>query len=235
MNMFAIISGIVIMEILIAEDEKQIANTLKKNFNECGHNAIIAANGEDALQLTQKTKFDLILLDWKMPKFTGLEVCKKIRSADQNTPVILITALGDIKNKVEALDAGADDYITKPFSFEELLARVNAIVRRSNRSKEFLKFDNLSLNLNKRKVLTTDGNEVYLSDKEFDLLRYFINKKGEIVSRETLCQEVWELNFTPQTNICDATIKNLRKKLEEVTGRKYIKSIYGEGYILIAE
>lgn len=223
------------MVILIAEDEKQIADSLKKNFSDEGHKAVIAKDGEEAFNLSRSIKFDLILLDWKMPKLTGLEVCKKLRLIDKTIPIILITALGDISKKVEALNAGADDYITKPFSFDEVLARINAVLRRSTIAKEILEFDDLNLDLNKRKVVTSNGNEVHLSDKEFDLLKYMIENKGEILSKDILCQAVWDLNFTPQTNICEATVKNLRKKLEEITGRKYIKTIYAEGYILIAD
>jgi two-component system alkaline phosphatase synthesis response regulator PhoP len=223
------------MQILIAEDERQIAESLKKNFSEEGYNAVIAIDGEEALKFSNSIKFDLMLLDWKMPKLTGLEVCKIIRLSDNKIPIILITALGDISNKVEALNAGADDYITKPFSFEEVFARINAVLRRSMIAKEILEFDDLILDLHKRNVSTLNHKDIHLSDKEFDLLKYMINNKGEIVSKEILCKAVWDLNFTPQTNICEATVKNLRKKLEEITGRKYIKNIYGEGYILIAD
>lgn len=223
------------MDILIAEDETQIALSLKKNFSDEGHNVIIANDGQETINFFVSQKFNLVLLDWKMPKLTGLEVCKRIRLLDSKIPIILITALSDISNKVEALNAGADDYITKPFSFEEVLARINAVIRRSTRAKEILEFDDLNLDLNKRKVITSNGKEVHLSDKEFDLLKYMIENKGEILSKDILCQAVWDLNFTPQTNICEATVKNLRKKLEEITGRKYIKTIYAEGYILIAD
>lgn len=223
------------MEILIAEDEIQIAESLKKNFSDEGYNAVIAIDGEEALKFSKSIKFDLMLLDWKMPKLTGLEVCKNIRLNDNKVPIILITALGDISNKVEALNAGADDYITKPFSFEEVFARINAVMRRSMIAKEILEFDELILDLHKRNVSTLNHKDIHLSDKEFDLLKYMINNKGEIVSKEILCKAVWDLNFTPQTNICEVTVKNLRKKLEEITGRKYIKNIYGEGYILIAD
>lgn len=223
------------MPILIAEDELQIASSLKKNFIDEGIETIIALDGEEALALFNSDSFDVVLLDWKMPRLTGLEVCKKIRAVNNQVPIILLTALGDINNKVEALNAGADDYITKPFSFEELFARVNAVLRRSLISKEILEFDELKLDLNKRNVATSLGKDIHLSDKEFDLLKYMINNKGEIISKEVLCKDVWDLNFTPQTNICEVTVKNLRKKLEEITGRKYIKNIYGEGYILIAD
>jgi DNA-binding response OmpR family regulator len=223
------------MHILIAEDEAQIAESLKKNFNDEGHSASIAADGKEALKLIDSIKYDVVLLDWKMPKVTGLEVCKKIRVNKNDIPVILITALGGISNKVEALNAGADDYITKPFSFDEVYARVNAVVRRASKISDFLEFEDLRLDLNKRTVVTSSNEEIHLTDKEFDLFKYMIMNKGEIVSKDILCKAIWDLNFTPQTNICEATVKNLRKKLEELTGRKYIKNIYAEGYILIAD
>lgn len=223
------------MQILIAEDETQIAESLKKNFSDEGHSATITSDGGEALKLINSINYDIALLDWKMPKVTGLEVCRKIRENKSNLPVILITALGDISNKVEALNAGADDYITKPFSFDEVYARVNAVIRRAYKSSDYLEYQDIKLDLNKRKVITASNEEVHLSDKEFDLFKYMIMNKGEILSKDILCKEVWDLNFTPQTNICEVTVKNLRKKLEEITGRKYIKNIYGEGYILIAE
>lgn len=223
------------MQVLIAEDEKQIADSLKKNFTDEGHSAVVAFDGEEAVNLSDSVQFDLILLDWKMPKLTGLEICKNLRSKNNKVPIILLSALSDLSNKVEALDAGADDYITKPFSFEEVYARSKAVLRRTNASKDMMRFDDLTLNLDKRKLVTNSGSEIYLSDKEFDLLKYLINNKGVILSKESLCKGVWDLNFTPQTNICEVTVKNLRKKLEEITGKKYIKNIYGEGYILIAD
>jgi len=223
------------MEILIAEDEIQIAEPLRKNFLEEGHHAIIAMNGEEALNLADKIKFDVILLDWKMPKLSGLEACKKLRLLNIKTPVILLTALTQISNKVEALDSGADDYITKPFSFEELLARINAVLRRYNLSANSLEYGDLLLDLPNRQVDTVSGKKVELTDKEFDLLKYFILNKGDVVNKEKLCKVIWHLDFVPKTNVCEVTIKNLRKKLEDSTGKKYIKTLYGEGYLLIAE
>lgn len=221
------------MEILIAEDEIQIAEPLRKSFLEEGHHAMIAGDGEQALHLLDNVKFDLIILDWKMPKLSGLEVCKRIRERGESTPILLLTALTQVSSKVEALNAGADDYLTKPFSFAELYARVNAIRRRYNLEHDAIEHDIITLNLMKRTVEAKNGKLVELTDKEFDLLKYFIMNKGIIISKEKLCHNVWGLNFVPQTNICEVTVKNLRKKIEEVTGKKYIKTIYGEGYILI--
>jgi DNA-binding response OmpR family regulator len=162
------------MEILIAEDEPQIAEPLRKNFLEEGHHAMVAKDGEAALQLVEKIEFDVIILDWKMPKVSGIEVCKRLREMGNNTPILLLTALSQVASKVEALNSGADDYITKPFSFEELLARVKATKRRYNIEKEVLIYDDFSLDLINRKVETDDGKNIELTDKEFDLLKYFI-------------------------------------------------------------
>jgi DNA-binding response OmpR family regulator len=221
------------MEILIAEDEIQIAEPLRKNFLEEGHHAMIAADGEQALELLGKVQFDVIILDWKMPKLSGLEVCRKIREKENLTPILLLTALTQVSSKVEALNAGADDYLTKPFSFDELYARVKAIKRRFDLEKEVLEYDNLSMNLINRTVELRNGNQIHLTDKEFDVLKYFILNKGSILNKDNLCRNVWGLQFTPLTNICEVTVKNLRKKIEQISGKKYIKTIYGEGYILI--
>lgn len=223
------------MHILIVEDETQIAEVLKKNLRDEGHNAMIATDGEAALKIINEIEFDLLLLDWRMPKVTGLDVCKFLRKQGNQIPIILLTALGDMSNKVEAFNAGADDYITKPFSFEEVLVRINAVMRRSKLSADLLEFEDLTLDLSKRVVFTRDKKYVHLSDKEFDLLRVLIQAKGEIVSKEQLFKKVWDINFVPQTNICEVTVKNVRRKLEEITGKKYIKTIYGEGYLLIAD
>jgi DNA-binding response OmpR family regulator len=223
------------MKILIAEDEIPLANSLKKSLLEEGHQTLIATDGEEAIRLISQNKFDVIILDWKMPKLTGIDVLKKIKASDVKTPIILLTALSRVSNKVEALDLGADDYLTKPFSFEELLARIKAVVRRSITTNDTLAFEEITLNLLTRKVKTDKQTEIKLTDKEFELLKYLLSNKGTIISKEELCRVVWELNFIPPTNICEATVKNLRRKLEESTGKKFIKNVYGEGYTLIAD
>lgn len=224
------------MEILIAEDELQIANSLGKNFKEEGFNVTIVDNGEKAMSEINSNKFDVVLLDWKMPKLSGFEVCKKMREAKNDTPVIIITALSNLSNKVNALDEGADDYITKPFSFVEVLARVKAVLRRTNRFSDNIQIDsNLTFNINKKKLINSSGKELYLTDKESNILRFFCLNKGKIINKEMLCKEIWDLSIFPQTNFCEVTIKKLRDKLEEISGKKYIKNIYGEGYIFIVE
>jgi len=221
------------MKILIVEDEKKIANSLEKNFNDEGFNTSVCYDGADALEVVSKEKFDLILLDWRLPEVTGINVCKRIRSADNKTPIILLTALTNITNKVEALNSGADDYVTKPFSFEEVLARVNAIIRRDKLSNNVIEFNNLSLNLITH-VLETETDSLKLPEMEFELLKYFLENRDQIINRETLSDDVWKLKFSPSTNVVDVTVKNLRNKLEEHTGNKFIKSVYGEGYLFIS-
>ncbi len=221
------------MKILIVEDEKKIANSLKKNFNDEGFNTSVCYNGIDALNIVSKEKFDLILLDWRIPEITGIDVCKRIRSANNQTPIILLTALTNIKNKVEALNCGADDYITKPFSFEEVLARVNALIRRNKYLSNIIEFKDFSLNLITH-ILETETESIKLPEMEFELLKYFLENSDQIINRETLSEDVWRLKFSPSTNVVDVTVKNLRNKLEEYTGNKFIKSVYGEGYLFIS-
>ncbi len=222
------------MEVLIVEDECAIAGSLKKNFLNAGHHAIIVTDGEAALSTIKNIQYDVILLDWKMPKMTGLQLCKKMKGAGLKTPIILLTALSEISNKVEALNAGADDYITKPFSFEEVLARINAVLRRYQSSVSALPFGDYSLDLIERTVISTED-KIRLSEKEFDLLRYFLLNRGSIVSKEQLCEKVWNIACNPETNFVEVTIKNLRKKLETGLNKKFIRTIYGEGYIFFAD
>jgi DNA-binding response OmpR family regulator len=170
-----------------------------------------------------------------MPKLTGIDVLKKLKTYSYKPPIILLTALSRVSNKVEALDLGADDYLTKPFSFEELIARIKAVVRRSITTNDTLTFEEITLNLLTRKVKTNKQIEIKLTDKEFELLKHLLSNKGTIISKEELCRVVWELNFIPPTNICEATVRNLRRKLEESTGKKFIKNVYGEGYTVIAD
>jgi len=155
------------MKILIAEDELPLANSLKKNFMEEGHQAIIALDGEEAISITTQNNFDVIVLDWRMPKLTGIDVLRQLKSSGNKTPIILLTALSRISNKVEALELGADDYLTKPFSFEELLARIKAVIRRSQPSSEIITLNGITLNLVTRKVNTSTRHEIKLRDKEF--------------------------------------------------------------------
>ncbi|GAB4127042.1 MAG: response regulator transcription factor [Ignavibacteriales bacterium] len=222
------------MEILIVEDEKRIAESLKKNFLSEGHHAMIAEDGEEALKKVDTIEFDAILLDWRLPKLSGFEVCKRIRETGNQVPIILLTAMSDLKNKIEAFNVGADDYITKPFSFEEVSARINAVSRRVRNSRNEIMFDDYTLNMLTR-TLNFGTEEIRLSDKEFELLRYFLMHRGEIISKEKLSEDVWKLPFSPSSNLVEVTVKNLRKKLELNSDKNFIRTLYGEGYIFINE
>ena len=222
------------MRILIAEDEKEIANSIQKSLIAVGHEPGIAYDGEQALHLLSINNYDVVLLDWRMPKVTGIEVCKRLRAAGNNIPIILLTALSDISNKIEALNFGADDYITKPFSFEKVLARITAVCRRYNSPVNKLIFDEFELDLLTH-VLSFPKGSIKLPEKEFELLQFFIINKNSILNKEVLAKEVWQLPFYPTTNYIEATVKNLRKKLEEISSEKFIKTVYGEGYIFVSD
>lgn len=220
------------MNILIAEDELRIAQSLRKSFEAGSHQAEIAEDGQKTLEMLAVGQYDALLLDWRMPKISGLDVCRKLRAEGNMIPIILLTALTDISNKVEALNAGADDYITKPFSFEEVLARLNAVSRRSVSDQAVLSFGELRLDLVNHLVIGKDQS-LKLPEMEYELLKYLIEHSQEIINKEELAAKVWKLPFLPATNFIEATIKNLRKKLDTIGAPKYIKTVYGEGYAII--
>ncbi|MHB2153424.1 response regulator transcription factor [Calditrichota bacterium GD2] len=223
------------MHILIAEDEQSLAHSLQKSFEAEGYTASVVYDGDAVLDfLKQNDSVDLLLLDWRMPGKSGYEVCKALRSQGDKIPIILLTALNDLSNKVEALNAGADDYITKPFAFKELIARINAVLRRVQSSKEVLKFGSCILNVVNHEIHSPKG-KTKLSEKEFELLYYFAQRKNSIITRDQIARDIWNLNFLPTTNFIEATIKNLRKKLAEITDCHHIKTVYGEGYTFIDE
>lgn len=221
------------MKILLAEDEFQIAQSLRKNLDSEGIDVTLVRDGDEALKSLNSERFDVVLLDWRMPKLSGIEVCRQMRNRGDKTPVILLTALSDISNKLEAFQLGADDYVIKPYVFDEVLARIHAVVRRSQ-SETTISIGNIEIDLISR-TLFGKNCKLSLTDQEVDLLRYFSQNKNTIINKEQLATNVWKLNYYPTTNIIEAAIKNLRKKLEEVCDTKYIKTIYGEGYIFIEE
>ncbi|MGD9899586.1 MAG: response regulator transcription factor [Calditrichaceae bacterium] len=222
------------MHILIADDEKQIARSLKKSIEAEGYKVTLAFDGGETLELIKNKRFDAVLLDWRMPRLNGIEVCKNLRDSGNDIPILLLTALSDLSNKVEALNLGADDYITKPFSVEEIIARIAAVTRRNNFGNSKIYFGDFELDLLHRTLKTPDD-EIKLPEMEFELLKYLLENKNIIISKEQLSSDVWDIDFQPVTNFIEATVKNLRKKLEAHCGKKFIKTIYGEGYIFIAD
>lgn len=222
------------MNILIAEDEKSIANSLRKNFIAKGYTVKLVSDGAAVISTIEQDNFDIILLDWRMPEMTGLQVCTKIREIGNKTPIILLTALSDVSNKIDALKAGADDYITKPFSIEEVFARIEAVIRRTKSDVSVLHCGSFTLNLFSHSI-EAEGTSLKLTEKEFALLHFLVSNKGVVINRDTLFEKVWGINYSPGTNFVDVTIKNLRKRLESISSGKCIKTIYGEGYVFLGD
>ncbi|HGJ66054.1 TPA: response regulator transcription factor [bacterium] len=222
------------MQILIVEDEIQIAESLKKNLRDEGHNAMIAQDGEAALKLINEIEFDLLLLDSRMPKITGLEVCKQLRKQGNQTPIILLTALGDISNKIEAFNAGADDYITKPFNPKEVVLRVRNILKRFEKQKEFAikTFNDGKIKINEKSFeMLIDGKKVNLTATEFKILIMLINKGGEVLTREEIIKKALGYDYEGYDRTVDAHIKNIRNKIKEVDDNlNCIQTVYGLGY-----
>ncbi|MBN2357600.1 response regulator transcription factor [candidate division KSB1 bacterium] len=221
-------------KILVIEDETEMAQGLKDNFEFDGHTVLIAGDGEQGLQMAQNTDIHLILLDIMLPKKSGLDVCKELRAMGIKTPVIMLTARGQEIDKVLGLEFGADDYITKPFSVRELLARVKAVLRRyppvDGTAEKKIRIGKLTVNF-QRYQAEDDKGEVELTHKEFDMLKYFYEHKGRVVSREQLLDDVWDYNASPTTRTIDNHILKLRKKIEiNPEHPRHLLTVHGIGY-----
>ena len=222
------------MKILVVEDEKNIANYLKKGLAEAGYKVDLAHDGEDAVYMASINDYDLILLDIMIPKMDGIEVCKTLRKEKNTAYIILISAKDKIQDKITGLDAGADDYITKPFAFAELLARVRAVLRRNSEDKEsVISAADLTVNLLNREVKRGDK-IIELTLKEFSLLEYFLRNKNLVLTRTMIAEKVWNIDFLTDTNVVDVYINHLRKKIDKEFEQKLIHTVRGVGYILKA-
>ena len=217
--------------ILIVEDEPNMVAGLRDNFEYEGYEVLTASDGAEGLGRALKDAPDLVILDVMMPKMSGLDVCKELKAKRPSMPVIMLTARGQEVDKVVGLELGADDYVTKPFSIRELLARIKAVLRRAHGgSQERYAFGDVAVNLRTCQV-TRDGKPVEFSAKEFDLLKYFLCHPGEALSRERLLEEVWVYNHFPTTRTVDAHIVRLRQKLEcKPEEPHFILTIHGIGY-----
>ncbi len=220
-------------KILVVEDEPDMALGLKDNFEFEGYEVLTAGDGATGLEKARTVKPDLVVLDIMLPKMSGLDVCKTLRGEGFESPIILLTARGQEIDKVVGLELGADDYVTKPFSIRELLARVRAILRRSEGRKKRLaryRFDDIELDFEVYKG-TRAGQALDMSPREFELLRYLIERKGETVSRERLLEDVWGYESYPSTRTVDTHIAKLRAKLGDSGSEpKHILTIHGVGY-----
>lgn len=219
------------MRILVAEDDEDTAEFIGRGLGELGHNVVHADNGADALHLLSTEQLDLAVLDRMLPEMDGLSVVQRVRAAGIETPVLMLTALGRIEDRVTGLEAGADDYLVKPFAFSELSARVNALGRRKPLQNELVQLDHggIVMDLLKRQV-RRDGETVLLQPREFRLLEELLREGGKVVTRTMLLERVWNYHFDPQTNIVETHISRLRSKLNEGGKRNLIETVRGSGY-----
>lgn len=218
------------MRVLVIEDEPKMADLLKRGLEEEGFQADVAYDGDNGLRAGKETKFDLIVLDVTLPGLDGFAVARELREANIKTPILMLTARDSTEMKVQGLDSGADDYVTKPFAFAELLARIRALLRRAEDVTK-LQIGDLVLDLIHRKV-TRGGEEVQLTGKEFNLLEFFMRHPDEILSREILSEKVWHETFDALTNVIDVYINYLRNKIDRNREIKLIQTIRGVGYML---
>jgi len=217
--------------ILIVEDEQRLAEILKKHLEDSGFIADIAHDGYIGKQMIQNNNYNLIILDLNLPLINGYDLCKEIRQTNKNVPIIMLTALGTSENKIAGFDAGADDYILKPFDFRELQARINVFLRRpeTTNNHDFLKISDLEMNLN-NKTVTRAGKKIELTTKEFALLETFLKNKEKLLTREYIIEKIWGIDFDPGTNIIDVYVNYLRKKIDKDHDIKLIHTRFGHGF-----
>jgi heavy metal response regulator len=220
------------MRILLVEDEKKIANFIRRGMKEEGYTVDVANDGEEGYFLASTEDYDLIVLDLMLPKLDGITVCKRLRDEKIATPILMLTAKDMVSDKVKGLDAGANDYLTKPFAFEEYLARVRALLRKTE-SKHVTRLvvDDLELDMLSHKVVRA-GKEIELTTKEFSLLEYLMKNEGTIVTRTMISEHVWDMNFDSYTNVIDVFISYLRNKVDTGYSSKLIHTVRGRGYVL---
>lgn len=223
------------MKVLLVEDDKVTREYILSGLKECGHAVDDAADGVDGLALALRGNYDAVILDRMLPGMDGLSILKAMRAAKITTPVIFLTAIGGVDDRVEGLDAGADDYLTKPFAFSELAARLGAISRRPAQAVEqtTLAVADLEMDLVRRKV-TRAGTPIELLTKEFQLLEYFMRSQGRVLSRTMLLEQVWDFHFDPQTTIVETHVSRLRAKIDKPFDAPLLHTIKNIGYTLRA-
>jgi len=220
------------MRILIIEDEKKVASFIKKGLEEEYYAADIASDGKEGLKLAENEEYDLIIMDIMLPFIDGMTLTRELRKRKVSTPILMLTVKDSTDSKIEGLDAGADDYLTKPFAFEELLARIRALLRRNEKAKvSTLKVKGITLDLISHRVIK-DGIEIILTPKEFSILEYLLRNKNKVVSRTKLVEHVYDYHFDTETNIIDVFINKLRTKIETGSAAPLIHTIRGVGYII---
>lgn len=222
------------MKVLIVEDEPKLAGFVKKGLEEQAWEVDVAYDGQIGLSLALSTLYDVIVLDVNLPKINGFELAALLRREDVRTPILMLTALGTLNDKLAGFDAGADDYLVKPFEFQELIVRLRALQKRNierGQTTNVLKVADLELDLNER-VARRSGNRIDLTAKEFGLLEYFMRNRGRVVSRVDIAEKVWDIHFDTGTNTIDVYVNFLRKKIDRDFPQKLIHTVVGMGYIM---
>ena len=222
------------MRVLVIEDDKDVAAYLLKGLQECDHVVDHAADGKDGLLLAASETYDIMIIDRMLPSMDGLTIIKTVRATGNQTPILILSALGDVDDRVEGLRGGGDDYLTKPFSFTELLARMDALLRRGSSQAEqvtSLNVADLDMDLLARTV-KRGTQKIDLQPREFRLLEYLMRHAGQVVTRTMLLEQVWDYHFDPQTNVIDVHISRLRSKIDKDFDKPLLQTVRGAGYIL---
>ncbi|MBI5018294.1 MAG: response regulator transcription factor [Deltaproteobacteria bacterium] len=223
------------MRVLVVEDEEKVASFIRKGLEEEHHAVDVALDGEEGLTMAQFSPYDVVVLDLMLPKLDGYRVLQRLRSEGVETPVLILTARDGVGDKVRGLDLGADDYLTKPFAFEELLARVRALLRRGKPQRSpILKVADLTLDPATRRV-SRGGGPIELTAKEFSLLEYMMRHPGQVLTRTMISEHVWDQSFDSYTNVIDVYVNYLRKKVDQGFDLKLIHTVRGVGYVLREE
>ncbi len=223
------------MRLLVIEDDAVVSDFIAISFSQQGDNVTVVDNGGDGLSLATANSYDVLIVDRMLPEMEGLEVIRQIRSSDVSTPILILSALADVEERVAGLEAGADDYLVKPFAFSELSARVNVLLRRASNTKHEsgseLKVSDLCLNLVTRKARRGDK-KIELQPREFRLLEFLMKHAGEVMTRAMLLEHVWDYYFDPRTNIIDVHVSRIRQKVDRDFDKPLIHTVRGAGYVI---
>lgn len=221
------------MRVLVIEDDRETANFLQKSLKESGHTVDLASDGETGLELAKEDIYDILIVDRMLPKRDGLSVVKTLRSDGNRTPVLILSALGEVDDRVKGLRAGGDDYLTKPYAYSELLARIEALSRRAVPEEQETRYavGDLVLDRLSHRV-TRNGEAVLLQPREFRLLEYLMKNAGQVVTRTMLLEHVWDYHFDPQTNVIDVHVSRLRSKIDKGFDKPLLHTVRGSGYMI---
>jgi DNA-binding response OmpR family regulator len=221
------------MYVLVVEDERRLSQLVRRVLEEEGHTVDVAFDGEEGLALAEDGSHDVIVLDIMLPQMNGIDVCKTLRRKKVDTPVLMLTALDAVEDRVNGLDAGADDYLPKPFAFQELLARIRALSRRRVATSDplLLEVEDLSLDVRRRRA-SRNGKQIELSPKEFQLLEFMMRNQGRVLTRTQILDHLWGYDFATDSNLVDVYVAYLRRKVDKGQSRKLIRTVRGVGYAL---